>query len=427
MSRLNKKAVRAWVMYDWANSAFATTMMAAVLPVFYSTVAASGLDGQLATSYWGYTQSIAMLIIAVLAPVLGALADFTGSKVLFLRIFAYLGIFSTFMFVFIGEGDWLWASLLFIIASVGYSGGNVFYDALLPDLVPQHKRDYISAKGYAYGYIGGGLLLAVNVVMIQMPHLFRLPDTLAGTRLAFASVALWWFVFSLAIFRHVGERRIPHQLNVAQYAAVGFRKSWQTFMEIIKLPELLKFLIAFWFFNDGINTIIRMATAYGSEIGIDTRDLIVALLITQFVGIPFTLLFGKIAEKIGSKRSLYVSLSIYVVIVILGYFMTSAIHFYLLAIMVGFVQGGSQAIARSMFSNMIPQTRSAAFFGFLNISSKFAAVFGPFAFALVGQLTGSSRFGILTLLLFFIVGITLLATVNPDKGKMEAEAYEQPL
>lgn len=423
---LEKKAVRSWVMYDWANSAFATTMMAAVLPVFYSTVAASGLERHLATAYWGYTQSVAMLIIAVLAPVLGSLADLAGAKVLFLRIFSYLGILSTLMFVFIGEGDWLWASILFIFASVGYSGGNVFYDALLTDLVPEEKRDYISAKGYAYGYIGGGLLLAVNMVMIQMPQLFGLPDSLSGTRLAFASVALWWFIFSLSIFRNVRDRRVKRRLNIVQYARAGFQNGWHTFMEIMKLPELLKFMIAFWFFNDGISTIIRMATIYGSEIGIGTSDLIIALFITQFVGIPFTLLFGRIAEKIGSKRSLYLSLSIYVMIVALGYFMTSAVHFYALAIMVGFVQGGSQAIARSLFSYLIPVSKSASFFGFLNISSKFAAIFGPFVFALVGQLMGSNRYGILSLLFFFIVGMALLVTVNLDKGRREAERYKQP-
>lgn len=420
---MNPKAVRAWLMYDWANSAFATTMMAAVLPIFYIEVAAKGLSSSTSASYWGLTQAAGMLLVAVLAPVLGAAADCAGKKMYFLRRFSYLGIAASFLFVFIGQGNYLAASLLFVLATVGFSGGNSFYDALLPDLVPEEqKREYISSKGYASGYVGGGLLLVVNLLMIQKPGLFGLPDGEAGTRLAFASVAVWWLVFSLPLFRHVKDRAAAAPLPARQYARVGFTRTWETLKSLKRYPQLLKFILAYWFFNDGINTIITMATAYGKAIGIETQDLIMALLITQFVGIPFTLLFGKIGEKLGAKSALYISLGIYLLIVLLGYFMTTSTHFYLLAVMVGFVQGGSQAVARSLFSRLVPADRTAEFFGFLSVSGKFSSMVGPAVFAAMGLLTGSSRYGILALALFFIAGIALLRTVDLKRGSLEAGA-----
>jgi UMF1 family MFS transporter len=418
----DKKTIRAWLMYDWANSAFATTMMAAVLPIFYSDVAASTLsDPTKATSYWGFTQTIAMLIVAVLAPILGAVADESGSKTKFLRVFTYIGVLASAAFVLVGKGDYILASILFIFGTVGFSGGNAFYDAMLSDLVEPKRRDYVSSQGYMYGYIGGGLLLVLNLAMIQKPSLFGFPDTVTGIYVSFASVAVWWFVFSLPIFRHVRDTGTLKGHTIGHYAKIGFRRVAVTFKQIVNYPELLKFLIAFWFFNDGISTIITMATVYGKEIGIGTSHLITALVITQFVGIPCTLLFGKIADRLGSKVSLYISLSIYVVIVALGFFMTSALHFYALAIMVGLVQGGSQSISRSIFTRLIPAGRVAEFFGFLTVSSKFSSIMGPFVFSVVGIALGSSRFGILSLILFFLVGIYLLTRVNLDKGEREAQ------
>lgn len=422
---MDRKTVRAWVMYDWANSAFATTMVAAVLPIFYSGVAASTLpDAQTATSYWGMTQSIAMLIVAVLTPILGAVADYSGSKMLFLRIFSYLGILASLCFVFVGNGDYMLASFLFILGTIGFSGGNAFYDALLNDLVEPDKRDYVSSKGYAFGYIGGGILLVVNLLLIQMYGLFGLPDSLTGTYISFASVAVWWFLFSLPLFGKVKDNKKGPRHSFGQYAQIGFSRIGNTFRRIKRYPELLKYLIAFWFFNDGISTIITMATIYGTEIGLNQTDLIAALVITQFVGIPFTLLFGKIAERLGSKRSLYISLGIYVLIVVFGYFMTEAWQFYTLAFVVGMVQGGSQSIARSIYSRLVPVDRPAEFFGFLSVSSKFSAIVGPFVFSVVGLATGSSRLGILALAVFFIVGIVLLAKVDLRKGAAEAKAAQ---
>ncbi|MDF2721336.1 MAG: transporter [Paenibacillus sp.] len=422
---MDRQTVRAWVMYDWANSAFATTMMAAVLPIFYSDVAASTLaNEQMATSYWGLTQSIAMLIVAVMTPILGAVADHSGFKVLFLRLFSYLGILASACFVFVGNGDYVLASFLFILGTIGFSGGNAFYDALLPDVAEPGKRDYISSKGFAFGYIGGGVLLVFNLLLIQKYSWFGLPDSLTGTYISFASVAVWWYVFSIPLFRRMKDKRTGTSHTFSQYTAIGFSRVWNTFKRIKRYPELLKYLIAFWFFNDGISTIITMATIYGKEIGLGTTDLIAALVITQFVGIPFTLLFGKIAEKLGSKLSLYISLSIYVLIVIFGYFMTETWQFYALALVVGMVQGGSQSIARSIYSRLVPNDRPAEFFGFLSVSSKFSAIAGPFAFSVVGLATGSSRLGILALVVFFIVGIAMLAKVDLAKGEKESQAAQ---
>ncbi len=410
------------MMYDWANSAFATTMLAAVLPIFYYDVAGKNLNEDLAASYWGYTQSIALILVAILSPLLGAIADLSGSKLRFLRVFATLGILASALFVFVDEGDYVLASILMIVGMIGFSGGNTFYDSMLTNLVPIDQRDIVSSKGYTMGYVGGGILLAVDLLMIQKPGLFGLENGLQGTYAAFLSVAVWWYIFSRPIFRTVGpflpKPVVQHRLG--EYVGAGARRLLHTLRSIKHYPELIKYLIAFWLFSDGINTVIAMATIYGKTIGIETSHLIIALLITQFVGIPFTLLFGKIAVRLGSRKSLVITLSTYVGIVMLGYFMQNATHFYMLAIMVGMVQGGSQAVARSIFSRLVPQTQSAEFFGFLSVSSKFSSSFGPFVFGVVGHITGSARYGILALLLFFIGGILMLLTVNLAKGESEA-------
>ncbi|MGO4107782.1 MFS transporter [Paenibacillus sp. YAF4_2] len=418
---LDQKALRGWKMYDWANSAFATTMMAAVLPVYYSDVAGIHLVGNRAETYWGYTQSIAMLMVAILSPILGAIADYTGSKLRFLSIFMMTGVLSCVFMAFAGDGDWLLASILMVIGSIGYSGGNTFYDSMLADGVPQGQRDRVSAQGYAYGYAGGGLLLLVNVIMIQGWEIMGFPSKTFATQMVFITVGIWWLLFSIPILRWVKESRKDHgQSGTGEIVRVGFVRIKQTFSMLKRYPELLKYMLAFWFFNDGINTVIVMATIYGAGIGIGTSDLIIALLITQFVGWPCTILFGKLAGRFGSKKMLYYALMIYVVIVGLGFFMTSALHFYALAIMVGFVQGGSQSVARSIYADLVPLTRSGEFFGFLSLSSKFSSFAGPLMFSVVGTITGSSRVAILSLVAFFLIGIALLWKVNLEKGAREA-------
>jgi UMF1 family MFS transporter len=417
-----KKTVYSWAMYDWANSAFATVILATVLPIFYKDVAGINLPGNLATSYWGYTQTIAMIIIAVISPILGAAADYSDSKKSFLKFFVVLGITGTALLFFVNEGNYLLASFFFIIANIGFSGGNVFYDGFLTDISDSDSIDYVSSLGYAAGYLGGGLLLAVNLLMITKPGLFGISSVTAATQISFVTVAVWWLIFSLPAFKYLpGPERKVEKISLKKYTKMAFGRLKSTFVNIRKYRELWKFLLAFWIYNDGIGTIIRMATIYGREVGIGQTDLIGALLLTQFVGIPFALIFAKIAGKITAKKGIYIALIIYTGITFYGYFLDSALDFWILAGIVGMVQGGAQALSRSLYGAMVPESKSSEFFGFFGVSSKFAAIIGPTIFAYTGQLTGSSRYGILALASFFILGMFFLSRVDVEKGKLEAK------
>ncbi|MFO7819973.1 MAG: MFS transporter [Halanaerobacter sp.] len=413
----NKKEVYSWILYDWANSAFATTVLAVVLPIFYKDFAAANLADTAATSYWGYTQTIAMLIVAFLAPILGAMADYSGAQKKFLKGFVGLGVVGTALLFFIQQGNYITASLFFIIANVGFAGGNIFYDSFLPVLVEDKKMDYISGVGYSAGYFGGGVLLAINLVMISKPGLFGISELFA-TKLSFVMVAVWWFIFSLPAFYYlpVGIKKGP-DLSAVEYVKNGFKQLKRTLKNISQYRELLKFLIAFWIYNDGIGTMIRMATIYGREVGIGRTDLIGAMLMTQFIGIPCALLFGKLGEKIGAKKGIIIALTMYLLITVRGYFLSTALDFWILAGLVGLVQGGAQALSRSLYGSMIPRDKTSEFYSFFGISSKFAAITGPFVFGLVGHLTHSSRLGVLAVAGFFLAGIIILSTVDVEKGR----------
>lgn len=427
---LHRRELRSWALYDWANSAFATTIMAAVLPIYYSSVAAAELPDNVATAYWGYTAAVALLIIAIVSPVLGAMADYLGAKKRFLTTFAGLGIVATAGLWLVGPGDWPLASALFVLGNVGFAGSIVFADSLLPHIASEDEIDRVSTAGYAVGYIGGGLLLAVNLLMIQMPGLFGLGDTVNATRWAFVTVAIWWALFSIPIFRDVPEpaRRLEaEEVPGAQPVRASFRRLRETFAEIRQFRDLFKFLIAFWFFNDGIGTIIKMATIYGTEIGIGQGSLIGALLVVQFVGIPFTFAFGTLADRIGTRNGLYLALGVYTLISIFGYFVSSALHFWVLAFAVGAVQGGAQALSRSLFASMVPKAKSSEFFGFFSVFAKFAGIAGPLIFGLVGQISGTSRTGILALMVFFIGGIVLLSRVDIEEGRRVARLQDAAL
>jgi UMF1 family MFS transporter len=408
------QVVNAWCMYDWGSSAFSTTVEAAVLPVYFEQVVAAGLSGNAATVYWGYTNAIALLIAAVLAPILGSIADYTGGKKRLLAIFAAIGILTTTMMVLIDSGDWLLALGLFLIGTIGLSASYVFYDSLLPHIARADDMDFVSSKGYALGYVGGGILLAINIAMIQVVW----AGSTLGPRLSFLTVAVWWAIFTIPLLRRVPEPP-PNTACIGEGVnplAAGFQRLRLTFQEVRKYRQLFFFLVAFWLYNDGIGTIIKMAAIYGAEIGIGMTDLIGALLLTQFVGIPFSLLFGKFSGKIGTKRAIMLGLGWYALITVAAYFMRAPWQFWVLALMVGMVQGGTQALSRSLFGLMAPKARSAEFFGFYDISSKFAGIVGPALFALVGQLTGSSRLGIVALIVFFIGGIVLLTRVDEKEG-----------
>lgn len=423
---LKRKEVFGWTMYDWANSAFPMIMMSSVLPIYYYKVAGANLPGNTATAYWGYTNSLALLLIALISPIVGAMADFSGAKKKYLTGFALFGIFGSALLYGVHSGEWLQASLFYIMGNIGFAGANVFYDSLLPHVAAENERDMVSAAGYAMGYLGGGLLLAISLGLIMTA-----PDEKVGffTRLSFLLTAIWWLVFMIPLWKWVREpkrRVLAHESGMNPVQA-GFSRLATTFRKVKRYNELWKFLLAFWLYNDGINTIIKMATIYGAEIGIDSNAMIGALLMIQFVGIPFSFLFGWLGGKIGTKRAIYISLAIYTLISIGGYFMSTAWHFWLLGFGVATVQGGSQALSRSLFSQMVPKSQSSEFFGFFSVSAKFAGIFGPLLFGVVGQIMGSSRLSIVSLIIFFIIGGYLLTRVDEKEGMRIAREDEAAL
>ncbi len=422
--RSYRKTVNAWCLYDWANSAFATTVMAAVLPPFFRTLATNaGLAENTATAAWAYTSSAALLLIALVSPLLGAVSDAAGGKKRFLGFFAGLGILATAGLFFLGPTSWRWASLLYVGGEIGFVGSIVFYESLLPHISRKGDMDRISSRGWAFGYIGGGLLLVINMLWILKPGWFGFAGTETAVKVSFLSVAVWWGVFSAPLFASVPEP--PHRMadRPSRMIAAGFRQIRRTLSEISRFKHLFLFLVAFWLYSDGIGTIIKMATAYGHEIGIEMNDLILALVITQIVGVPSTFLFGRLARRFTAKRAVLLALAVYGLICGLGFFMTRAWHFYALAGLVGTVQGGAQSLSRSIFGVMVPKHKSAEFFGFYSTSSKFAGIAGPLLFGILSQ-TSTSRLGILALIVFFLTGGYLLFRVDVDAGAAAARKAE---
>lgn len=419
-----RRAVFGWTMYDWANSAFGTTIMAAVLPVYYSRVAAVNLPPNLATAYWGYTNAVALFVIALLSPILGALADFVGAKKRFLTFFVFLGIVGSALLALVQSGDWLIASLFFMLGNIGFSGSLVFYDSLLPHVARADEIDQISARGYAMGYIGGGTLLAINLAMIMLASE---EQTGLMTRLSFLCVAIWWFVFTLPLWRFVSEptRKVRQEEMGIAPIQVSFHRLGRTFRELGKYRELSKAILAFWLYSNGIGTIIVMAGIYGAELNFSDTTVIGTLLMVQFAAIPFALLFGWLGKRYGTTRMILISLVIFVLITIGGYFMQSELHFWLLGLGLSTVLGGSQALSRALVGRMVPKSMSAEFFSFFSISEKIAGTVGPLIFGLVTQLSGGGRLGVISLIIFFILGGLLLARVNEQEGVRVAEEIDR--
>jgi UMF1 family MFS transporter len=420
---LHRRELRAWAMYDWANSAFATTIVTAIFPVYFTSVAAANLSPVDATRRLAIATTIALAISAVLAPVLGAVADYAPIKKRLLGIFMTIGALASGALFFIQRGDWRAAALLFGIGNIGFAASLAFYDSLLPHIASEDEIDRVSTAGYAVGYLGGGLLLALNVAWIISPSTFGLPDAALASRLSFLSVAVWWPLFSIPLFRSVPEPAIartgPSQ-SAGVVVAAAFRGLGQTLRDLRRYRNAFLLLIAYVVYSDGINTIIRMATSYGTEIGLKQSALITAILLVQFVGIPFAFLFGMLAGRIGAKTSIFISLAVYALISVMGYYMKTERDFYVLAMMVAAVQGGSQALSRSLFASMIPRDRSSEFFGFFSVFEKFGAIAGPAVFGLTSALTGSSRGAILSVIVFFVIGAILLALVDVKAGQQSA-------
>lgn len=421
------QAEKAWCLYDWANSSFVTTIVAAVLPVFFvGVVAGSGpvtlkFQGFELTSnsqsLWGYAMSLAALIVAIGAPVFGAVADAGGRRKLFLGIMTTLGIVSSALLFFSGPGLVGFTLIMVILGQIGFAGANVFYNSLLVYVTPPSRRDLISSRGFAMGYLGGGLLLALNLLMIKQPGLFGIPQGNMAVKLSFLTVALWWAGFSIPLFKKVPEGSATSNIDFKHSFSKGIKSLSVTFRSIRQHRQAFRFLISFLLYNDGIQTIILMATVFGkAELGLESGHLIGALLLTQFIGFPGSIFYGKLAEKLSPKKALLIGIAGYIAIVLYAWRMTETWQFWVLASAVGLLQGGVQAISRSFYSVLIPQEHASEYFGFFSISSRFASILGPLVFAVIGDLTGSTRNSILSISVFFIAGGIMLLTVKDPKN-----------
>lgn len=417
-------------MYDWANSAFATVVLAAVLPVYFATLVPEG-GAHLnflgwrhtlpAAALWGYAVSASMIVVAVFAPYLGALADRRKIRRLMLMLFCLIGVGATGLLFFAGPGQYLVAAGLFVVANVGFATSNVFYNAFLPALARGEEMDRLSARGFAFGYIGGGLMLLLAFTMIQWHPVFGFADKGLATRSAFVITAIWWGLFAIPTFRLLREEAFVH--SPARMPQKGLLDYLRTLADIVHYPQLLLFLIAFLFYNDGIQTIIVVSAIFGkTELGLSQTTVLACFLVIQFVAMPGALLFGFLAERWNAKRALTLSLLIFTGITVYAYYMREAWEFWVLAILVAVVLGGSQALSRSLFASLVPQGKEAEFFGFYSISYRFASILGPLVFAFITDMTGSARLSILALAGFFIIGMGLLAKVDMARGRAEARA-----
>jgi len=418
-----RRRILAWALYDWANSAFATTVMAGFFPIFFKQYWSQGLSGTESTFYLGLGNSTASLLIVLGAPLLGAIADCGGLHKRFLLGFAGLGVLATGGLSLVGQGDWPLAVALFVAASVGFMGANVFYDALLVSVTDEAHWNWVSSLGYALGYLGGGVLFSINVAMTLSPESFGLADAGEAVRLSFVTVAVWWAVFALPLWLWVKAPAATASPDGGWVARAGYAQLRDTFHRLRQFRMVFLFLLAYWFYIDGVDTIVRMAVDYGLSIGLQQEDLITALLITQFVGFPSAIGFAMLARRIGARNGIFLALGVYVVATVAAVFMDSSGEFYGLAVTIGLVQGGVQALSRSLYARMIPSRMAAEFFGFYNMLGKFAAVMGPLLVGSVSVLTGSHRWGLLSVVALFVVGALLLARVDVAAAERAAKKF----
>jgi len=428
-------------MYDWANSAFATTVMAGFFPIFFKQYWSYGVDVNMSTAQLGFGNSLASLFVALMAPFLGAIADKGSAKKKFLLFFAYLGVLMTAGLFLVHKGQWGMAIFVYVMGIIGFSGANVFYDAILPGITGEDKVDYVSSLGFSMGYLGGGLLFLINVLMTLMPQKFGLPDVTAAVRVSFLSVAFWWGLFTIFTIAWVPEGKSTAKVKSGEsIVTAGIKQLMNTFKKVRHLKTVFLFLLAYWFYIDGVDTIIRMAVDYGLSLGFESNDLIVALLLVQFVGFPAALVFGKLGERWGVRKAIYLAIGIYMCVTIWGTMMTRKEEFYILAAVIGLVQGGIQALSRSYYSRLIPKSQAAEYYGFYNMLGKFAAIIGPALMGIVGLIVRrmlmppsptteqmisigqlASRWSIGSISILFIVGVVLFYFVDEEKGKEQAK------
>ena len=401
--------------------------MAGFFPLFFNAYWADPNNPTHSTFYLGVANSLASIIVALLAPFLGAIADRGSAKKRFMIFFAFLGITLTCAFWLVGQGAWKFAVILYIGATVGFSGGNVFYDSLLVSVAPREKQNYVSSLGYGLGYIGGGVLFALNVVMFLKPVLFGFPDQATAVRFSFVTVGIWWALFTIPLWMYVKEPKNYAPVPIGRAVVLGWRQLMDTFQKLSQLKVVGLFLLAYWFYIDGVDTIVKMSVDYGMALGFSSSTLMTALLMVQFIAFPAALGYNWIASKIGTKQAVMSAVVAYGIITLLGYFMQKESDFYILAVLVALFQGGVQALSRSLYGKIIPERHAAEFFGFYNMLGKFAAVLGPFLMGTVTLITGSGRMGILSILILFMIGGYLLSRVDFEEGERLAKLYNAEL
>ena len=426
-----KKSIYSWALYDWANSAFATTVMAGFFPIFFAQYWSNPENLSISTFYLGLGNSVASIIVVLLAPILGAIADRGTYKKRFLVFFAFLGVLMTAGLALVSQGMWQIALLTYVIATVGFSSANTFYDSLLPAVSNKDNVDYVSGVGYAFGYIGGGILIVINFLMITYPSFFGFADSVEGIKWSFVSVALWWAIFSIPIVLFVKEPKYHKTETTLQTIKSGFKQLKDTFNEIRHLKVVFTFLIAYWLYIDGVDTTVRMAADFGITLGFDSTTIMGALVLVQFIAFFATLLYVKFADKIGIKNAIYFAIAAYMVIIFSGYFVTEGWHFYIIAGMIGCFQGGIQTLSRSLYARIIPENKSAQYFGFFNMWGKFAAVIGPLLMGSVTLILNntiddhvlSARIGLQSIMILFILGALVLSRVDISEGEKVAKEY----
>lgn len=425
MSLWKSPKVLSWALYDWANSAFATTVMAGFFPIFFKQFWAQDLPVSESTFWLGMVNALASICVVIMAPLIGAIADHSSAKKRFLLFFAMSGIVMTGGLFLVGQGHWVMAVTLYALAIIGFSGSIVFYDALLVDVAQKRELDFVSALGFAAGYLGGGLLFTLNVLMTLYPGFFGLTDATEAVRVSFLTVAIWWSVFSIPVFLFVEEAGTAKPMSIVRSIQGGVGRLLSTLHQVRQLKQTFLFLLAYWCYIDGVDTIVRMAVDYGLSIGFEANSLMVALLITQFIGFPAALIFGRLGEKRGPRQGIMIAIFVYLLVILWAYRMDSQIEFYVLAVAIGLVQGGIQALSRSFYARLIPRNQAGEFFGFFNMMGKFAAVLGPLLMGMVSVATDSPRLSILSVAILFILGAFFLSRVDPEQGARQARALEQ--
>ncbi len=398
--------------------------MAGFFPLFFKQYWAADVSASESTFMLGSINAFASLVVVVLAPLLGAIADKGSSRKRFLLYFACMGVVMTGSLFLVAAGGWWLALTLYVLAVIGFSSGNVFYDALLVEVVDEADVDRVSAFGFSLGYLGGGILFAVNVLMTLNPNWFGLADTASAVKASFLMVAIWWALFSVPILLFVPEPGSGTSLGLSAGIKAGIGQLRETLSKLTQLRQAWIFLLAYWLYIDGVDTIVRMAVDYGLALGFDSNGLIVALLITQFVGFPAAIVFGQLAERWGARQCIYLAIGVYLMIILWAYQMNQVWEFYMLATAIGLVQGGIQALSRSYYIRLIPKDKPAEFFGFYNMLGKFAAVFGPMLMGVVSLATGNPRLSILSVAILFVAGALLLKCVDEEAGKADALRFE---